>query len=140
MKKMRKGFTLVELLIVIAILGTLAAMMTLSSSGATASATASRIASGFKIVRVAASMYAADSGDKSTAIYFSKHSTDYVGPESAKLIKAFTITSSDGPGTKDWYASYTITGDTAAIGAKFKKYSEDLSMTGTATEPKMKIY
>ena len=43
MKKLRKGFTLVELLIVVAILGSLSAAMSLSSGRATASAKASTI-------------------------------------------------------------------------------------------------
>ncbi len=41
----RKGFTLVEFLIVIAIIGTLTALMTLSSTNATASAEAAKVVS-----------------------------------------------------------------------------------------------
>ncbi len=58
MKKARKGFTLVELLIVVAILATLTAAMTMSVSGATAKAKASTIASNVNACISAARLYA----------------------------------------------------------------------------------
>ena len=60
MKKMRKGFTLVELLIVIAILGTLSAAMSTSVTGATAKAKAATIASNVEACISAARLYAAN--------------------------------------------------------------------------------
>ena len=54
MKKARKGFTLVELLIVIAILATLTAAMTASISGATAKAKASTIAANVETMKTVA--------------------------------------------------------------------------------------
>ena len=60
MKKMRKGFTLVELLIVIAILGTLSAAMSVSVMGSTAKAKAAAIASNVETCMNAAAMYCAD--------------------------------------------------------------------------------
>ena len=58
MKKFRKGFTLVELLIVIAILGTLSAAMSMSVSGATAKAKAATIAANVNACISAARLYA----------------------------------------------------------------------------------
>ena len=63
MKKARKGFTLVELLIVIAILATLTASMTMSMQGATAKAKASTIAANLDACRSAAMLYYASSMD-----------------------------------------------------------------------------
>lgn len=61
---MRKGFTLVELLIVIVIIGILAAAMLLSSSTATASAEASSIVADLRGLKAAALMLYADSMDE----------------------------------------------------------------------------
>ena len=57
MKKARKGFTLVELLIVVAILATLTATMTYSISGSTAKAKASAIASNVEALKGAVALY-----------------------------------------------------------------------------------
>ena len=54
MRNTRKGFTLVELLIVVAILATLTAAMTASISGATAKAKASTIASNVEAMKTVA--------------------------------------------------------------------------------------
>ena len=59
----RKGFTLVELLIVIAIVGTLAAMMTLSSTNATASAEAAKVVNALRTAKTAAIMFYWDHPD-----------------------------------------------------------------------------
>ena len=62
MKRTRKGFTLVELLIVVAILGVLASMMTMSSSDSIDSAGANTILGGLNSLKTAAmQMYMEDS-------------------------------------------------------------------------------
>jgi general secretion pathway protein G len=58
--KVRKGFTLVELLIVIVIIGILASGMMLASGAATASATATMIISDLRNLQAAALMYYAE--------------------------------------------------------------------------------
>ena len=65
---MRKGFTLVELLIVIVIIGILAAAMLLSSGSATASAEASNIVSNLRSLKAATMMFYADSMDAIAAV------------------------------------------------------------------------
>ena len=66
MFKIRKGFTLVELLIVIVIIGILAAAMLLSSGSATDSAEASNIISDLRSLKSAALLLHADSMDDGT--------------------------------------------------------------------------
>ena len=65
-RSMRRGFTLVELLIVIAILGALSAAMTMSSSTVTARAKASAIANNLKTCTVGAAVYQFEHADDST--------------------------------------------------------------------------
>lgn len=62
-KSMRKGFTLVELLIVIVVIGILSAMMMLSSTEAVSSARAADIVSDLRNLKTAALAYYADNLD-----------------------------------------------------------------------------
>lgn len=60
MKKFRKGFTLVELLVVIAVIGILASMAMIGGSEATNTAKATRIVDEFQKLSAAMMMYYAD--------------------------------------------------------------------------------
>ena len=63
-----RGFTLVEMLIVIIIIGILAGMMMLSTGAATDKAEATRIVSDMRSMKTACVMYYADSGEWPEAI------------------------------------------------------------------------
>jgi general secretion pathway protein G len=69
-KKQRKakGFTLVELLIVVIIIGILAGMMMLSTGSATDKAEATKIVSNLRNIKSAALMYYADKGEWPTSL------------------------------------------------------------------------
>ena len=68
MKKARKGFTLVELLIVVAILGILSVSMMMSMGGSTAKAKAATIRGNFDAARAAVAIYYGINIDSKDAI------------------------------------------------------------------------
>ena len=116
----RRGFTLVELLIVIVVIGILSAMMMLSSTEAVTSAKASNIVSNLRNLKTAALAMYIDNMDKfdkgelkigTTSDASTKNITDVVkymnGGENFNET-GYSITSNDG-----WYLSYKITGTTS---------------------------
>ena len=79
MKRTRKGFTLVELLIVIAIVGVLATMMSLTARSSTAKAKATQIVSDFKVITSGLSIYIAENTGVTDPTAFNTSSPDYIG-------------------------------------------------------------
>ena len=143
MKKTRKGFTLVELLIVIAILGVLATMMSLTAADQTPKARAAKIVADFRTIRSGLALYLIDSSDvsdKNKKTYFDLHSDDYLGG----TLKKFTVTSEEinaEKGKYKWEATYKDTeGWTSAVKAAIKMASEDMNMIGTTNGVKMRVY
>ena len=117
MKKTRKGFTLVELLIVVAILGALAAIMTVSSGSSIAKARATAIANNLRICTTAAQLYYLSSGDVDTAEkdIGSVKTSEFVATipnfsEFSSGTIAYVASNDDEAGYKKWGVKVTISG------------------------------
>ena len=111
----RKGFTLVELLIVIVVIGVLSAMMMLSSTEAVSSARASNIVSNLRNLKTAALAYYidhVDSYDRATVTdNISSHKADimkYMGNDGGNVNDDYTFT---GTTSNTWYVAYHIQND-----------------------------
>ena len=119
MKKFRKGFTLVELLIVIGIIGILGAMGMMGGTEANNIATASKIIEEFRIIGAAMNMYYADNraevedpanasnlADKiKTGIAAYMKNTDAIASANTDIGKYFISVKTD---TKQWWLSYKL--------------------------------
>lgn len=146
MKAVRKGFTLVELLIVIAILGTLSAMMTSSTGDATVRAKVSQIVSNVEACKLAAAVYYADNFDSQT-IDMSTTTAETVLAANVPTYKDFQtgnititpLTEDDYKGRDNWTVTVDFTKDADIVRLKTllkatRGYSGTYSTTTTEGE------
>ncbi len=141
----RKGFTLVELLIVIVVIGILSAMMMLSSTEAVTSAKASNIVSNLRNLKTAALAYYVDNMDALATTdptmdkiwpYMNNTKTDdsnYNIPDSAKYELAFE---GETAGQKTWFLKYTINGTATEVTKIQEKLKGRAKSVGLLKEPK----
>ena len=136
----RKGFTLVELLIVIAIIGALTAMMTLSAGTSAAKAQAASIISGFKMVRTAVIQYELASADQGPTVghFNDVASKDYVGPESLGLLGKYVVTADDVT-SNDWTATYSYGSNNTAVQTQLTNMAGSLGITTTEGNAIMRV-
>ncbi len=136
--KQRRGFTLVELLIVIVVIGVLSAMMMLSSTEAVSSARASNIVSNLRNLKTAALAFyvdhvdsydqanvTADIKDKKPAIL------TYMGNGADSVTNDYGFT---GTNSNTWYVYYHIQND-ANVKTKLAGRAKSTGLIGFSAEP-----
>ncbi|MBQ7170399.1 MAG: prepilin-type N-terminal cleavage/methylation domain-containing protein [Synergistaceae bacterium] len=124
MKKMRKGFTLVELLIVIGIIGILGAMGMIGGTEATNIAKVTKIIDGFKKIEAVMTMYYADNyavsdaGTTDIADLIAgvkahiKDADETLTANATPVAGKYTISMVQTAGTPEkWYLAYTLDTD-----------------------------
>ena len=122
----RKGFTLVELLIVVAIIGVLSSMMSLISGDSSARARGAQITGNYKTIGNAVALYILDaynSGDTPSETNFKNISGEYINAQ----LGDYTVTSE----SNKWFVEYTgkYKSDSALLKA-LKSISADMSWKG----------
>lgn len=153
MKRTRKGFTLVELLIVVAIVGVLATMMTMSSTEAVDSAGANTIIENLQALKLAAyQMYMYKPETAKLTIEFQKSDGNKITEDGTETVegvlgsylgkKADILVAKTGntpkyglAGDKDaWYVVYQPdTEDSAGVKAKLKAGAKKAELLGAAS-------
>lgn len=147
----RKGFTLVELLIVIVVIGILSAMMMLSSTEAVSSARASNVVSNMRNIKTAALSYytdnmddvnAAETGDDAAGkVPTNDEFVKYLSNEKDASItngkSAYSVVVGDSA-TDQWYVKYDFSDvggtDQTRIGEKLAGRAKSVGLLKEAKE------
>lgn len=141
--KMRKGFTLVELLIVIVIIGILAAAMLLSTTSATASAKASTIITDLRSMKAALLLLYADSMDNMPTVDNALQALKPYIDNPQKYLdtnSGFKIEAGEGGAVGKWIMSFNV-GDKmkgSDLGDVKKKLAEKAEKVGLFADKKAK--
>ena len=141
----REGFTLVELLIVIVVIGVLSAMMMLSSTEAVSSAKAADIVSDLRNLKTAALAWYADNLDEVDTTTNFNFGTTYGTDDKRKPVlkymnnddidKGYKFSQND---KKEWYVYYDQSENnggkqlTDAVKAKLKSRAKSTGLLGSA--------
>ena len=133
----RRGFTLVELLIVIVVIGVLSAMMMLSSTEAVSSAKASNVISNLRNMKTAALAYYADHLDDAEGTNFSLSAKasdvrGYLNNENSTETAKYLFT---GKGSNTWFVYTNVTDKNVIAKLKGRQSSVGLrKLTNVTTE------
>ena len=136
----RKGFTLVELLIVIVVIGILSAAMMFSSTEAISSAKASNIVSGLRNWKTAALAYYIDNIDECDKSGFdvSTHSNDIAKYLNDEISPAGYNIQGSTVGT--WYVTYDVSIAGDRVKEKLEARAQSLRLHNTATSADSDYY
>ena len=147
MKKFRKGFTLLELLVVIGVIGIMSSTAMIAGQQATDAARATNIADGLEKAASAMMMYYSDNADdiavngveeadvveganaylKKTAQLIDSKATNYIGKYTVYII-------GDTPAAQTWWISYTLPdNDKAGVGPIMKNKAERMGLKKDTT-------
>ena len=142
MKRTHKGFTLMELLIVIAVSGILSSMAMMSGSEATNIANANKIVEEFNIISAAMNMYYADNKavvDATTETDLASKILEGIKP----YMKSVTSVTAESDATAgkynisvqngEWWLTYTLAADDTKVGAILKNKATQEGLMSTTT-------